>query len=279
MVPRNSRAAWLNDSSWSNSVSTYPLIEVSGVLNSCDTLATKSRCVRSTSSMRVMSCSTATAPPAGMGDAFTSKMRPGISDVVLRSQTKRSSSAARTHASTSGSRTVCTNAWPTRTELATAGPGIIRCIAWFAHWIRPAASTATTASCIESSSASNSCLLSDTIVNAPSVLVAALAIAPARPSKSLNRCNSSPSRAGIRSGIFSASVCSGNSDLRTNCAIPKAITANNASTPASPKIAISAPSQCAVSIATTIAIGSNASAIRRKHARNRLRLMLPRPRI
>ena len=138
IVPRNSRATGLSDSSWSSRVSTYPLIEVSGVRSSCDTLATKSRCVRSTSSIRVMSCSTATAPPAGIGDAFTSKMRPGASDVVLRSHTTRSSSAAFTHASTSGSRTVCTSACPTRTALAAVAllaltPANSRCIAWLAH--------------------------------------------------------------------------------------------------------------------------------------------------
>ena len=133
IVARNSRATGLSASSWSSSVSTYPLIEVNGVRSSCETLATKSRCVRSTSSIRVMSCSTATAPPAGMGEAFTSKMRPGASDVVRRTHTTLSSSAAFTHANISGSRTVCTSACPTRTALAAMVPGISRCIAWLAH--------------------------------------------------------------------------------------------------------------------------------------------------
>ena len=133
-----------------------------------------------------MSCSTATAPPPGIGDAFTSKIFPGSSVVVRRSHTARSSSAARTHSSTSGSRTVCTSACPTRTALCTDDPGISRCILWFVHWIRPAESTATTASCMESSSASNSRLLLGRAASAPAAPCCdAPAIAPARSSKSL----------------------------------------------------------------------------------------------
>ena len=132
IVARNSCPIGLN-SSWSSSVSTYPLIEVSGVRSSCETLATKSRCVRSISSIRVMSCNTATAPPAGIGDTLTSKIRLGSSDVVLRSHTTRSASAVRTHVRTSGSRTVSTRACPTRTALADVAPDVIRCICWLAH--------------------------------------------------------------------------------------------------------------------------------------------------
>ena len=44
----------------------------------------------------------------------------------------------------------------------TAGlPGISRCIRWLVHWMRPAASTATTASCMLSIMASSSCRLSE----------------------------------------------------------------------------------------------------------------------
>jgi hypothetical protein len=79
-----------------------------------------------------MSCSTATAPPAGIGEAFTSKIFPATSVVERRSTTERFSSAERTHSSTSGSRIVCTSACPTRTGLLTAvpcpKPGSNRCI-------------------------------------------------------------------------------------------------------------------------------------------------------
>ena len=70
-----------------------------------------------------MSWRTATAPPPGMGETLTSKMRPGSSEVERRTQTTRSSSAMRTHSRTSGSRMVWTSAWPTRTAPVTDDAG------------------------------------------------------------------------------------------------------------------------------------------------------------
>ena len=51
-------------------------MEVSGVRNSWETLAMKSRRLFSMRSVSVRSRSTATAPPPGMGAAVTSKVRP-----------------------------------------------------------------------------------------------------------------------------------------------------------------------------------------------------------
>ena len=59
----------------------------------------------SAASMRVTSWRTASAPPEGMGAALISKMRPGASELARPDCISRSSSAALTQASNSGSRT------------------------------------------------------------------------------------------------------------------------------------------------------------------------------
>ena len=119
-------------SSSSSSVSTYPLIDVNGVRSSCETLATKSFCARSICSTRVTSRSTATAPPCGIGAAFTSKILPGTTDVARPSD--HPAGQRRPHAGQhSGSRIVCTSACPTRTEPLAGAPGISRRIGSFVH--------------------------------------------------------------------------------------------------------------------------------------------------
>jgi len=151
MMARNSRACGEFCSLPSSKVSTYPEMEVSGVRSSCDTLAIKSRRVFSARSTLVTSCSTATAPPPGVGAALTSKIRPGNTVSALPLKLTRSLSAPSTQASTSGSRSSSTRRRPSSTAL-----GLMRCITAFDQMTCPCAFTATTASCILSSSAASS---------------------------------------------------------------------------------------------------------------------------
>ena len=154
--------------------------------SSWETLATKSRWVRSTCSMRVMSCSTATAPPPGIGETSTSKMRPGSSEVERPSLTVRcfervaDALAARRGRGWSGpERGRCARRCRRRRpESAAACAGCV-------HWMRPAESTATTASCMLSIIASSSRRLSEASFRARSTWSEATEMARARPSKSL----------------------------------------------------------------------------------------------
>ena len=81
MVSRN-RSRSSGDRSGSRSVSAKPPMTVSGVLSSCDTLATKSRRIVSSRRRVVRSMTANTAPPSGSGRAVMSSVRsPSASSV------------------------------------------------------------------------------------------------------------------------------------------------------------------------------------------------------
>jgi len=133
-----------------------------------------------------MSCSTATAPPPSIGDAFTSKILPGTMVVVRRSHTVRSPARL--------SRT------PTPPDRAPSAPARVPLAPGFARRAGnqplhrpvgpldpPASSTATTASCSESSSASNWCRLSAAPATRPAP---SRKRSQSRPQDRQNRCTS-----------------------------------------------------------------------------------------
>ncbi len=115
------------------------------------TLAMNSRRDFSAASIRVTSCSTAMAPPEGRGAAFTSKMRPGASELARPVRTSPFSRAPRTQASRSGSRAEWTSGRPTRIWVPA-----MRCITALDQRTKPSGVMATTASCMESSIAASS---------------------------------------------------------------------------------------------------------------------------